>query len=163
MDTELLKLVDESRKLELYVSDIYMIFYKAFPEDSVFWWKLVLEEKHHAALIKSIENADLSSYFFSEDILESLVQVLFRTNNKLISLINEYNQNPPSRESAFNMAIELEKSAGEYHFQLVMEKSSETTAMKIFHELNADNKNHLKKIQAYMVNNGIEVDISKKN
>ncbi|GJQ58687.1 MAG: rubrerythrin family protein [Candidatus Scalindua sp. AMX11] len=152
MNTDLSKLVDESIRLELYVADIYMIFYKIFPEDSVFWWKLVLEEKHHAALIESIKNT-----VFSNELFDTSFQVLLITNNKLASLINEYNQNPPSRESAFNTALEIEQSTGELHVQLVMEKSAGTIAVKIFQELNSDNKDHLNRIRSYMATNGIEI------
>jgi hypothetical protein len=56
MDSETEKLFDEAIKLELNVSDLYYVFYELFPEDAVFWWTLVIEEKNHASLLKTIKS-----------------------------------------------------------------------------------------------------------
>ena len=46
------ELIDQSIQLELLVSKLYFIFYESYSEDAAFWWKLVEEEKNHAAITK---------------------------------------------------------------------------------------------------------------
>ncbi len=147
MNQKLPQLIDESIKLELNVADIYMIFYNTFPEDSGFWLELVLEERNHADLIKSGRGTFLLPLQFPSELLASSVQMLYKTNKKLVSLLKEYKEKPPSRKSAFNIALNIEKSAGELHFQLAMEKSPTSSIMKIFQELNKDNKDHINRIR----------------
>ena len=53
MENDLIQLANEAMRLEYNVSKLYMIFRDAYPEDAEFWWKLVIEESNHAALIKS--------------------------------------------------------------------------------------------------------------
>jgi len=53
MDDNLTKLLEEAILLELHVSKLYLLFSKLFPEDADFWWQICLEEKNHAALLKS--------------------------------------------------------------------------------------------------------------
>ena len=52
-ESDLLQLANEAMRLEYNVSKLYMIFRDSLPEDTEFWWKLVIEESNHAALIKS--------------------------------------------------------------------------------------------------------------
>jgi hypothetical protein len=52
--------------------------------------------------------------------------------------------------------LDIEKSAGELHYQLAMEKSPTSSIMKIFQGLNKDCKNHTNRILAYMSDKGIE-------
>jgi len=156
MDKKLAQLIDESIKLELNVSKIYMFFCNTFPEDSVFWRKLVLEEKNHADLIKSGKGTFLLPGQFPSKLLTPSMKILCKTNNRLISLIKRYNEKLPSRESAFNIALDIEKSAGEFHYQLAMEKSPTSSIMKIFQGLNKDCKNHTNRILAYMSDKRIE-------
>ncbi len=155
MNKKLSQLIDESIKLELNVAEIYMVFYNTFPEDSGFWWKMALEEKSHANLIKSGRDTFLDQ--FPSKLLAPSVQMLYKTNNKLTSLLKEYKKTPPSRESAFNIALDIEQSPGELHFQHAMEKSFTSSVMKTFQELNKDKKDHFNRIRTYMSDKGIEI------
>ncbi len=155
MKKQLSQLIDESIKLELNIADVYMFFYNTFPEDSDFWWKMTLEEKSHANLIKSGRDTFLGK--FPPKLLAPSVQTLNNTNNKLISLLKEYKETPPSRETAFNIALNIEQSTGELHFQLAMEKSFTSSIMKIFQELNNEYKDHANRIRTYMSDNGIKI------
>ena len=107
MNKKLLQLIEESIKLELNVADIYMAFYNTFSEDSDFWRQMVLEEKSHANLIKSGRDTFLDQ--FPPRLLTPSLQELCDTNKKLISLLKEYKENPPSRETAFNTALDIEQ------------------------------------------------------
>ena len=165
MNEKSMQLINESIKLELNVADLYTIFHKALPDDSAFWSKLALEEEHHASLIKDghatliKDGRDLllSGQEFPHELLAPKVQMLVEVNSKLASLLEEYSQNPPSREAAFNIALNVEESAGEVHFQRAMEKSSTSTMMRVFQILNKDDKDHARRIRTYMSDNGIEI------
>jgi hypothetical protein len=155
MKEQLSQLIEESIRLELNVADIYMVFYNTFPEDSDFWWKMTSEEKGHANLIKSGRDTFLDQ--FPPKLLAPSLQKLCNINNKLASLLKEYEENPPSRETAFNIALWIEQSTGELHFQLAMEKSFTSSIMKIFQELNNEYKDHANRICTYMSDKGIEI------
>ncbi len=163
MKEQLSQLIDESIRLELNIADIYMVFYNTFPEDSDFWWQMTLEEKSHANLIKSGRDTFLDQ--FPHKLLAPSVQTLNKTNNKLVSLLKEYKEKLPSRETAFNITLDIEQSTGELHFQLAMEKSFTSSIMKIFQELNNDYKDHANRIRAYMSDKGIEIrrHVNKRN
>ena len=155
MKEQLSQLIEESIRLELNIADIYMVFYNTFPEDSDFWWKMTSEEKSHANLIKSGRDTFLDQ--FPPKLLAPSLQKLCNINNKLASLLKEYKENPPSRETAFNIALKIEQSTGELHFQLAMEKSFTSSIMKIFQELNNEYKDHANRIRTYMSDKGIEI------
>ncbi len=155
MNKQLPQIVEESIKLELNMANLYKIFSTAFPEDSDFWWKLCLEEENHANLIKIGKDVLLSCDEFPTELLSPTLQDLIETNNKLNSLLKDYNDKPPSRESAVNIAISLEESAGEIHFQNAMDKLPSSEYVRIFQELNKDDKDHAKRIREYMNSKGI--------
>ena len=157
MNKKLSQLIDESIQLELKVADIYTIFYNTFPEDSEFWRKLVLEEKDHADLIKSGKSTFLIPNQFPSKLLVPSVQTLCEISDKLTSLHKQYNEKPPSRESAFNTALDIEKSAGEFHFQLAMEQSPNSRIIELLQVMNDGCKDHAKRILADLSEKGIEV------
>jgi hypothetical protein len=155
MNDEIETIIFESIKLELNVSTLYTVFEKAFPDDSAFWAKLALEEQNHAALIKDGRHTLLSEPEFALDLLAPKVKMLEEVNGKLSALLEEYSKTPPSRETAFNVALNLEESAGEVHFQRAMERPDASMILKMFQILNTDDKNHADRIRAYMTEEGI--------
>ena len=156
MDKKLSQLIEESIKLELNVAKIYMVFCSTFPEDSDFWWKLSLEEKNHAEIIESGKGTFLLPLQIPSELLAPSVEMLYKTNKKLSSMLEKYIKKHPSRKMAFNIALDIEQSAGEFHYQLAMEKTPTSNIMKIFQGLNKDNKDHFNRIRTYMDDNGIE-------
>jgi len=48
-------LIEKAIQLELNVAELYIRFHKLFPSDASFWWKLAIEEKNHAALLKTLQ------------------------------------------------------------------------------------------------------------
>lgn len=156
MTQSLPQLLEESIKLELNVSELYEIFSSAFLEDADFWKKLSLEEENHAVLIKLVKVELLSSDEFPSEILSSSLENLIEANNRLISLLKEYKDNPPSREKAFNVALSIEESAGEIHYQNATKMTSDLEYIKTFQRLNKDDKDHSERIRKYMSNKGIK-------
>ena len=162
MNNDIAALAEESINLELNVSEIYYLFHGFFPDDEIFWWKLVIEEKNHAALIRNgIEQFEPIGEF-PHEILSDSLQDLKGTNKKLRSLLKQFENTPPSRELAFNTALELEASAGELHFQHFMEKEANSTIDKIFQLLNREDKDHAERIHSYMKDNDISVQSERK-
>ena len=150
MNEQLSKQIEESIKLELNVAELYNLFATAFREDFDFWQELCWEEKHHAHLIRTMKKPLLSSEEFPKELLSYSLENLIEVNNTLKSLIKKYNNKPPSRKDAFNIAISIEKSAGEIHYQHAMDVPFYLNYMEIWQKLNEDDKNHVKRISAYM-------------
>ncbi len=157
MNKDFATLIDESIRLELHVADLYSLFEKLFLEDAAFWWRLVLEEKNHAALIRSGKEHFEPFGKFPHDLLAPVLQELKDTNSRLETLIKKYKEASPSREEAFNVALMIEKSAGEMHFQEFINKKDNSTIRKIFMRLNNDDKDHAKRISFYMESHGIRL------
>ena len=162
MNNDIAALAEESINLELNVSDIYYLFYTFFPDDENLWWKLVIEEKNHAALIRNGIEQFESIGPFPHEILSDSLQDLKSTNKKLRSLLKQFENIPPSRELALNTALELEASAGELHFQHFMEKEANSTIDEIFQLLNREDKDHAERIRSYMKDNDISVESERK-
>ena len=156
MENKLLQLANEAMRLEYNVSKLYMIFRNAYPEDGDFWWKLVIEENNHAGLIKSGIESFLPKDLFPSEILATELNELQEVNRELISFLHKYETFPPTRETAFNLALKIERSAGEIHFQNAMTKDTDSKALKLFQKLNQDDKDHEKKILVYMKEQGIQ-------
>ena len=150
------QLIEESIKVELNVAKIYMFFCDTFSEDSDFWWKLGLEEKNHADLFEIGRGISVVKPEFPVELLAPSVEMLYEANDKLISMLKEYRKKLPSREKAFNIALDIEQLAGELHFQLAMEKPFTSTIMDIYHKLNKEDKDHADRILTYMSDKGIE-------
>ena len=149
MHVQLAEIVEESIKLELNVADLYRYFSNIFTEDSDFWQKLSLEEENHAKLLQTGKEVLLSCDEFPEEVLAPTLQELVDTNYKLTSLLKELKDNPPSRESALDIAVSLEESAGEIHFQQAMQNIPISSNQKIFQDLNKEDKDHAIRIRAY--------------
>jgi ferritin len=154
-DSDLLQLANEAMELEYNISKLYMIFRDSHPEDAEFWWKLVLEESNHAALIKSGLDYFMPEGVFPYEIFPSMDD-LQEANKELRSLLSKYATHPPSRDIALNIALKTEISAGEIHFQRAMTKSTDSEIMQLFRTLNQDDKDHAKRIRVYMKEKGIE-------
>jgi hypothetical protein len=156
MDKKISALIRESTQLELNVAELYLVFYRFFPDDADFWWKLVIEEEAHAALFRSIEESFVPAGVLPDELLSSPLDSIQKTNAEIVALIAGFKSAPPSREEAFNIAYKLEESAGEIHFQKFMTKNTESTIGGIFQRLNGDDKDHADRIRSYMERHGIK-------
>ncbi len=159
MKEEYLNMIEESIRIELQVSELYLLFFNCFPLDKGFWWKIALEEKNHAALIRSLGEFPEQLEEFQESLFSSSMIELEKTNSMLRSLIEKFEAEPPDRETAFNTALEIEESAGELHYQgfIEDEKDSDMKIVQIFRKLNREDKDHSVRIRSYMQKNSIQV------
>ncbi|MFC1551601.1 rubrerythrin family protein [Candidatus Latescibacterota bacterium] len=147
--------IDESINLELNISELYLIFNHAFQEDAYFWWELSEEELNHAELIRKAGRIDILPDGILSELLHSILQDLIDDNIEVISFINKYKLKAPSREEAFSVALEIEKSASEKHFQKFMANYSDNVLFQLFQKLNKDDKDHYDRIHSYMIEHGI--------
>ncbi|MFC1651148.1 rubrerythrin family protein [Candidatus Latescibacterota bacterium] len=148
--------IDESIQLELNISELYMIFNQAFEEDAYFWCELSEEELNHAELIRKAGKIEILPDGIVPELLHSILQDIIEENKRIVSFIDKYKLNPPSREDAFKVALEIEDSAIEMHFQEFMESHSDSVLFQLFQKLNADDKDHYIRIRRYMIEHGIQ-------
>ena len=147
--TDIAEVIDESIKLELNVSKLYTLFHEIFPDHGDFWWTLSIEEKNHASLLLTGKNHFGSIGMVPKKLLATRLEMLEMTNYELQFLIDKFTHTPPSEEDAFDLAIQIEESAGEIHFQNFMQNNSDNPLEEIFHKLNSDDANHAERIRSY--------------
>ncbi len=147
---KLAALVEEATRLELLVSDLYALFHECQPADAAFWWTLSLEEKNHAALLKSGRDHFLPLGLFPVELIPSVLETLTARNNELEAAIARFRATPPSRQEALRYALALEESAAELHFQQALEEQGQSTVMDIFRTLNGEDHDHAERIRRYL-------------
>jgi CheY-like chemotaxis protein len=150
MKYDLEDFIEQAIELELNAAEIYAIFSKAIPEDADFWSGLSWEERNHASLLKTARDVFVPVHQFPAEMLPTFIQVLIESNNWLKELRGEYAKAPPDRQTAFAVALKIEDTAGEKHFQKVMESHSDSGVVKIFQKLCEDDINHYVRIKKYM-------------
>ena len=145
-----LEILDLASSLETIMADMYTLFEKSFTEDSVFWKTLAYEELNHAALIRSVKGNPAMSEQFIHDAPNDLLQEIVKAKEWATSLFIKFSEVKPDRTTAFNTAIEAEKTAGELHFQSIMTKESDSWLIKVLQKLNEYDRDHLKRIEEYV-------------
>lgn len=153
----ILDIIDQGIELELLLSDLYMVFCDCFTDDRDLWWRLSVEEKHHASFLESGKDVLLPFDKFPTEILPKSIVELTNVCNQITKVIQYCKDKAVSREQAFNYAVFIEGSAGEAHYQSAIEKEANSDVLRVFHVLNEGDKNHKTRILAYMEEHGIEV------
>jgi hypothetical protein len=156
MEHDIDKILDVSIALELQVADLYLLFCHQFPHDGDFWWTLMLEEQNHAALLRSIKEVFVPRGNIPEKMLAGSYATLAQTCAHLRYWHEHYRKTAPARIRAFNLALNIESSAAELHFQRYMDRNPGNKMDEVFQQLNADDKDHARRIREYMEAHGIE-------
>ncbi len=157
MTIKIVEAIELSICIEYNMGAIYTFFHQTFPEDSEFWLKLALEEKNHAALFESSIDILKDLNQFPQNLIVHNIMLLEEDNQKIFDLISQYKSLPPDREQAFNKALELENIETELRFQTFMDKHSDGKIDRIFREINESDKNHAKRLYAYMEEHDISI------
>jgi len=160
MDYGLEEFIEEAIKLELNAAEIYAFFAETVSEDADFWAGLSWEERNHASILETAQNILMPVDAFPGEILPKFIQSLIETNLWLKSLRNDLAQNPPDRNKAFTIALKIENSAGEQHFQKVMASPSDSKMVQVLQKLCKDDINHHVRIKKYMHEVGESVQIT---
>jgi len=156
MESKIVELLNQSIALELNAAKMYMLFSTKFPEEHAFWWELSMEEENHASLLRSGRDFFLSQDLFPEEILCNKVSILEATNVKLEEVYGQCQKDNLTINDAANIALWIETSAGEYHFQTAMSKNADDKMLDIFQTLNNDDKDHALRVKVFMRKRGIE-------
>ena len=156
MNEELNHLIEEAIELEQRVADLYMLFYRIFPQDSRFWWRLSMEEQNHAALLKTASQMNDTRIKIPEDILPAQLEELKRINQLLQSSMKEM-ESTPDRTRAFHLAYTIENSAGERHYDTFMKQGTRSPVSEVFRKLNGEDIDHAARILQYMKEHRIEL------
>lgn len=151
MNDDLRQLIEEATRLELNIARIYLGFHHRFPDDANFWWKLIIEEENHAALLVSGKQYFLDAGMFPGELVDTSLATLKSLNGELEHIIRQDKESPMSRVAAFNLAVKLEESVGEIHFQQAMHATERPTeAIRLFQRLNKADLDHADRIRSYM-------------
>ncbi|MBS3806282.1 MAG: hypothetical protein KGY60_02155 [Bacteroidales bacterium] len=147
---QLYRLIDASIRLEHNMAALYEKMAEVFPQDKQFCWTLVMEEKNHAALLRSGRQSFMPHQVFPLDLIPSSLSQLKQSNQMISEFIKQLKNHQSSRKEAFNKAYSFEESAGEFHFQTFMDKPVENDMERMFKELNQGDKDHALRIKRYM-------------
>jgi hypothetical protein len=150
---ETLTLLHATIDLEINVSDLYLLYSRLYARDAGFWWQLSVEEKNHAALLRSAEHF-IHLGKFPEDLLYGKLDVIREYNADILERIGRHESEPVSAEEAYHYALHIEDSAAELHFQKNMLSNSDSEVMQIFQQLCGEDKNHAQRISALMEEQG---------
>ena len=151
-NNDMKRLLEESVQLELNLGKLYRFFSNFFSEDNDFWWRLGLEENNHAALLKS-GIIFLESGVFPDNWSFANMDAIFQSNKYINELLEIYENKGLKRREAFQIALELEQSAAESHYQEGMispEIQDSSGLIDMFRNLNRADKDHSQRIQEYM-------------
>ncbi len=148
-------LLDESIQLELNLANLYTLFNDQFEQDEEFWWQLVMEERSHAALLQQEKKQPQPLQFFPANLLSKDLEALKANNARITGEANRFKATPCSREEALNLALQIEMSAGEAHFQEFMESETGSLTADIFKQLASEDQNHARRLREYMKEQGI--------
>ncbi len=155
MDGELRDVLTLSIELERSVAKLYRLYSYLFGADQAFWWTLSMEEENHAALLQScldyFDPAGLVPDHISLGTVETLLKIVHEINEK----IELFKSSRPSADEACRYAYQLEISAGEVHYQQMVSTESDQKFNELFQKLNGDDKDHYKRIEAFMIEKGI--------
>jgi len=133
-------------ELEQNASRLYLTFCNLIQEDYEFWWKLANEEMNHAALLKTgLEFAKLGEL---PNISTNDINDVKELNKQFDDIIEEFKKNP-NRHRSFEIALEIESSAGESHYQEFMDTKSDNLIVQILQKLNKEDDNHYNRIKDY--------------
>jgi len=150
MDTEFRKLIDEAIHMELNIGELYLLFYRQFPDESQFWWELAIEEENHAALLKTVKQMGSADVDIPGELLPEELGELIKSNLVIRKAYKDFKNNP-DRDRAFRFAYRIETSAGELHYNAFMKNAPESPVSDIFKRLNGDDVDHAERIRQYMI------------
>ena len=115
-----------------------------------------IEEKGHAALLRSGRDSFMPLKKFPEELVTTSLKKLHNSLRFIIEKTNEIKENPLSRKEAFDLAVDIEESAGEHHYQEFMAQSQDEAVNNVFQKLNGADKDHRDRILSYMKEKGIK-------
>lgn len=150
--------LEESVAYEERLAELYRLFAKRHPRDEAFWSELAVEEEHHAAILRSLGVWVAIGADVAHVVAPSLPK-LKKSNAVLSRVLERARKEPVTRSDAFNIALNLERTASEAHFQKTMvgKAGGNDKLAGAMRRLCAFDKDHLKRIRAMMKTAGIKI------
>lgn len=148
MDEHKRELLNEAVELERNMAALYLLYSSLFAEDKAFWTRLYEEEVRHAALVGTAID-----FFerFPEEIAGGNLDEIKMVNADIRCRVEEFEDNKPAKEKAYQYAFSLENMAYEMHYQQLAANTSDTSEeMERFQSLNQDDKDHAERIRGLM-------------
>lgn len=142
---EFIPFLEEAIKLELNAAKLYFLFSEHLIDYRSFWYNLSLEEFNHASILKSAKEFNDIDILPETFIDLAILQQMEKTNSLFEILEKKFLENP-TIENAKSIAALVESSAGEIHYEKLMNIETENRIIEIFQRLNRDDKNHLERI-----------------
>lgn len=149
MKEEFNRLIDKAIELELNVAELYIQFHRLFPSDASFWWQLAIEEKNHAALLRTLKEMNQVHLEIPTEFYPESAEALDNSSRKISIAREEFEKNP-DRSLALRTAYEIENSAGEFHYDSLAKSESSSQLARIFRKLNGSDLDHARRIRKYM-------------
>ncbi len=148
MEIAIKKLIQEAIDIENNMAKIYEYFYNEYDEDKDFWWQLHIEEQNHASLIKSSFQF-LEMGVFDFQLVKFNLEELKEFNYKISEHLKLLKEKKHTKKEAYTIAYQLENTAYEHHYQLLMKKESHSKILQVFQKLNNDDLDHGRRIKNF--------------
>ncbi|WP_028323393.1 hypothetical protein [Desulfatirhabdium butyrativorans] len=106
-------------ELENGVAALYDRFAEQYPEDRSFWIELRNEEMEHADVLNEFEKSHFgfeNQASIASDISQEVAEMMV---SKVRNLMADMHKQSPSRKEALWLALQLEQSAGEFHYRAI--------------------------------------------
>ena len=118
----------------------------------------MLEEIKHGRLLRTeLENLSKAEILTEEAIPPDLDALLIQ-GSSIADLFLDLQESPPTRTRAFAIALALENSLSERHYQSSMHVDPVAPARCLLESLDRDEKGHAKKIEHYAERHGISTE-----
>ncbi len=155
MSVPVSEVVDEAIRYEHNVAALYHAFNSIFSDDAELWWKLSLSEEEHAVLLESSRALFRDEY--ARDTVPADLAALRQSNESLEAQLDKVPNDPPTREGAFLIALDLERNANELtlHRLLTIERSQ--PANDVVARIQDDEASHVQMIRGYADRHGISI------
>ncbi|MFH0996197.1 MAG: hypothetical protein V1844_12015 [Pseudomonadota bacterium] len=136
--------------LELAVAALYNLFANRYIEDREFWIVLKDEEIQHARLLIQFEIDQSESpdgVSIASPVSGDVVKIMIE---RIHSLLDDIDNQVKSRKEACFIALQVEQSAGEFHFQAVASEFNKKLDNDYLSQLLKDDIDHVDRIQKYL-------------
>ncbi len=153
MDPDKTLLFNKLISIEMLVSDIYLRYSELFEDDREFWWRLSVEERGHASLLKSGLETFGPMNLFPPELLSIPMDEIDKSIASKESFLKSIESPEPSitRLQALKTAADMESGDIEGCFQRLMDRTEDSSRVgKLFRLLNKDSAEHSHRIRNYL-------------
>lgn len=140
------ELLNAMVETETNMEKLYGLYAARFRDDRDFWEEIKSEENQHAAILQTGELYLLFNVLPDEALLDKL-EALKATNLSIRTVTQEYAQHMPSKEEAYNYAVQMEKSLSEAFFQELLKMKGAPEIIAVWQKFGAESVDHSERIR----------------